>query len=274
MADADTLSIAELDALLRFHVDAGADEVLADAPVDRFAAPAQKVSAIPRATQPAQSQARAQTPPVAQKPVVIPDGSVIDEARRIAQATGDLDALKSAIASFDGCNLKNTARNLAFEGGTRGAHIMLVGGAASRDDDATGVPFSGLDGILLKNMLSAIGIDAGTQTYHGLCVPWAPPGGGPPTPLHLNIMRSFLERQIELAKPDVLIVMGNVAARHLLDQKQTVLKLRGQWFDATIGGWNGATTVMHEPSYLREQPAAKRATWLDLLALKNRLTQG
>ncbi|MEM1375930.1 MAG: uracil-DNA glycosylase [Pseudomonadota bacterium] len=268
MHSADQMSIAELDALLRFHADAGANEVLADAPFDRFAQ--QPKPATPNPKRPV-TPAPIKTPPPT---VVVPDSSVIESASQIAQASSNLDTLREAVANFEGCNLRNTARNLAFESGTRGSQIMLVGGAASRDDDATGVPFSGLDGILLKNMFAAIGIDAATQTYQGLSVPWAPPGGGPPTPLHLNVMRPFIVRQIELARPEILVVMGNVAARHLVDDRSTVLKMRGQWTDMQIDGWSGPTTVMHDPNHLRENPNAKRATWLDLLALKKRLTQG
>ncbi|MEO1749402.1 MAG: uracil-DNA glycosylase family protein, partial [Pseudomonadota bacterium] len=124
----------------------------------------------------------------------------------------------------------------------------------------------------LKNMFAAIGLDTATETYQALCVPWAPPGGGPPTPIHLNILKPFIARQIELAAPEHLIIMGNVAAKHLVDPKQMILKLRGQTFDRSFGQWSGSAWVMHEPSYLRDQPSAKRATWLDLRALKNQLT--
>ncbi|MEO1746405.1 MAG: uracil-DNA glycosylase [Pseudomonadota bacterium] len=204
---------------------------------------------------------------------VVPDETVFAEAHQRAASATNLDGLRAALEAFDGCNLKHTARNLAFEGGMRTADIMLVGGAASRDDDETGVPFSGLDGILLRNMFAAIGIDAATQTYQAMCVPWAPPGGGPPTPLHLKLCAPFIARQIALARPKCLVLLGNVAARHMLSEtKRTILQLRGQWLARDFGSGETTILVMHDPDFLRRQPSAKRQTWFDLLALQKRLT--
>ncbi|MEL6201371.1 MAG: uracil-DNA glycosylase [Pseudomonadota bacterium] len=270
MSNVEHLSATELDALLRFYADAGADEVMGVEPVDRFAAKE-------TASKPAPQRTISSSPPspvLAQKAAVVPDQSVADAATHLAAQANDLERLRDALSGFDGCNLKATARNLAFEGGRRDADIMIVGGAATRDDDANGVPFSGPDGVLLKNMFAAIDLDIVDQTYQALCVPWAPPGGGPPTPIHLNILKPFIIRQIELAAPKHLIIMGNVAAKHLIDPKRMILKLRGQNFDLSFGDWNGIALVMHEPSYLREQPSAKRVTWHDLLAFKKQLTPG
>ena len=208
MSDVEHLSAAELDALLRFYADAGADETLGAAPVDRFAAKATAPKPAPQR----QSRSSPPSPAPAQKAAVIPDQSVADAARHLGAQANDLDHLRDAISGFDGCNLKATARNLAFEGGRRDADIMIVGGAATREDDASGIPFSGPDGTLLKNMFAAIDLDSTTQTYQALCVPWAPPGGGPPTPIHLSILKPFITRQIELADPKHLIIMCIVAA--------------------------------------------------------------
>ncbi|MEN0000514.1 MAG: uracil-DNA glycosylase family protein [Pseudomonadota bacterium] len=268
MPDIQSLSLAELEALLRFHHDAGADEVLTDTPVNRFAQSAPQA----KPTQKRETPSPAPVPSQPAKPAVIPDQNVVADATTIARQAKNLDELRASIEAFDGCNLKNTARNLAFEGGNRAADIMIVAGAPSRDDDTSGMALSGADGVLLTNMFNAIGVDLKQDTYQGLCVPWAPPGGGPPTPLHLRTMRPFIERQIELKTPSVLVVLGNVAAQHLLDPKQTILKLRGQWFDFRAGDLATKAFAMHEPAYLRQHASAKRTTWHDLLALKKQLT--
>ncbi|MEO0545161.1 MAG: uracil-DNA glycosylase [Pseudomonadota bacterium] len=269
MSSPDPFSADDIEAILRFHADAGADELLADQPIDRFAA---------RAPSPTKKVNKALPPssgimPSAPKTAVIPNQSVIEEAQQLASQAKTLDELRNALADFDGCNLKGMARNLAFEGGNQLASLMIVGGAASRDDDASGIAFSGPDGILLKNMFAAIDVDVEKQAYMALCVPWAPPGGGPPTPIHLNILRPFIARQIELANPQHLVILGNVAAKHLVDPNQMILKMRGNYFDLSFGTWKKPAMVMHEPAYLREQPSAKRVTWHDLLGFKKQLTQ-
>lgn len=270
MTNAAPLTANELDALLRFYADGGADEALGDEPIDRFATKNERPRQ--RSLKAKTAQAAPPATPAVPKSAVIPDKGVAENAGRLAAQAANLDQLREVLAGFDGCNLKATSRHLAFEGGDRQADLMIVGGAATRDDDARGAPFSGPDGVLLKNMMAAIGLDSQTQTYQALCVPWAPPGGGPPTPIHLSILKPFVMRQIELAAPRHLLIMGNIAAKHLVDPKQMILRLRGQKFDVSFGQWNGSALIMHEPSYLRDQPSAKRATWHDLLALKKQLT--
>lgn len=270
---------AELEQLLRFYADSGLDFALDAEPSDRFAAPAEPSR--PAATQvpaPSAPSPEMATPPVAApansaQPARIPDDQAVELAQRTAAAAGDLDALRAGVEAFDGCNLKRSARSTIFEGGTRGAELMLIGAAPSRDDDKNGEAFSGIDGILLGKMLAAIGVDKQTDIYAGFCVPWTVPGGERPTALHMKICAPLLHRQIALARPRAIVALGNAASQHLLTSKETITKLRGTWAEADFGAGPVPITALFDPAFLQRQPSFKRMAWLDLLALKKRLTQ-
>ncbi len=201
--------------------------------------------------------------------VTLPTQEVVEQAIASAQSAKNLDELKQVVENFEGCNLKRSARSTVFEGGRRGAKIMLVGGCPSRDDDISGTALSGADGLLLEKMLAAIGLSRTEDVYHGFCVPWSPPGGSAPTPLHLDICAPFHAKQIELAEPEMVIVMGNVAARHVFQSRQTVVQLRGKW--TTLPNFGIEAMAMFDPAMLRAQPRLKRSAWLDLLAIKAKL---
>ncbi|MEM8540004.1 MAG: uracil-DNA glycosylase [Pseudomonadota bacterium] len=201
--------------------------------------------------------------------VTLPSDEVVANAVSLATAAQDLDALKVSVETFEGCNLKRSARSTVFEGGKRGARLMLISGCPSRDDDVSGTALSGADGILLEKMLAAIGLSRHEDVYHGFCVPWSPPGGSAPTPLHLEICAPFLAKQIQLAAPEIVIVMGNIAARHVFQSKQTVVQLRGKWTNLPNFGIDAM--AMLDPAMLRSQPRMKRGAWSDLLAIKSRL---
>lgn len=284
------MSREEISSLLRFYQDSGLDFPISDAAINRFdteesnssiaASPDEAVRAANPTSHPHEPDAiemdprkrKEETPLPIAKPatnVTIPSDEVIDQAVEIAAAAGDLDALKSAMESFDGCNLKRSARSTVFEGGNRGANLMLIGGCPSRDDDVSGAAFSGADGLMLEKMLAAIGLSRSQDVYQGFCVPWSPPGGSAPTPLHLEICAPFLARQIALASPKFIVVMGNVAARHVLQSRQTIAQLRGKW--TTLPNFGIEAIAMFDPAMLRAQPRMKRAAWMDLLAIKAKL---
>ena len=266
MTQAAPISRDQLEQLLRFYAESGLDVALETEPQDRFAQ-----SKTPPAS-PKHPPAQA-TPPVAPATpaAVVPDAQAIALAETIAAEAPDLEALKTAVEAFEACNLKRSARHTLLEGGRRGAKVMLIGAAPSRDDDKNGAALSGLDGLLLEKMLAAIGLDRNSDIYCGFCVPWAVPGGERPTPLHLKICAPFLRRQIALAEPRMLVCLGNAAAQHVFDTRDTIMRLRGTWRDMPSEGRNVAATALFEPAFLREQPRLKRLAWLDLLAIKQKL---
>ena len=158
----------------------------------------------------------------------MPDEGQIALARQRAATAATLDELRQQMAEFDGCNLKFTAKNLVFADGNPEADVMLVGEAPGRDEDLEGLPFVGRSGQLLDRMLAAIGLDR-QSVYIANVIPWRPPGNRTPTPQETEICRPFIERQIELANPKVLVTLGGPSAKLLLNTTEGVLRLRGNW---------------------------------------------
>ncbi len=270
---------AALANLLRWYVEAGADEALGDAPVDRLAAPP-PAEAVAREAPAA--PARSPAPPPARPAMPSPAGPVSDDRQLIAEADSlaagadTLEALREAMSRFNGCPLKATAKNLVFADGNPAARVMFVGEAPGRDEDIQGLPFVGRAGQLLDRMLAAIGLDR-TSAYIANVLPWRPPGNRTPTPAEIAMCRPFILRHIELTGPEFLVFLGGVSAKELFGTTTGITKLRGQWRDfdpSLIGGPAGrvipALATLH-PAYLLRQPAQKRLAWQDLLSLKERL---
>ena len=111
---------------------------------------------------------------------------------------------------------------------------MFVGEAPGRDEDIEGLPFVGRSGKLLDRMLAAIGLDR-TSVYIANIVPWRPPGNRTPTPQETAICLPFIQRQIELVDPDILVCLGNPSTQTLLGTKDGITKTRGRWFKFNTG---------------------------------------
>lgn len=270
--------------LLSFYAEAGYDEALEESPINRFAEAARaaprRVAAhsAPAAAAPAQSprepapaRPAAAAPPSPQPKAAVPDGEQAQRARALAHQAKSLDELREIMAAFDGCNLKFTAKNLVFADGNPQADLMLVGEAPGRDEDVEGLPFVGRSGRLLDLMLAAIGRDR-TGAYIANVVPWRPPGNRDPSPLETEICRPFIERQIELAAPRVLVTLGNPATKLLLRAQVGIVRMRGKWTTyATSSGSEIAAMPMLHPASLLRNPSQKRLAWRDFLAVKARL---
>src|SRR5206468_4326164 len=126
------------------------------------------------------------------------------------------------LEQFEGCGLKATAKSLCFYRGAAQARLMLVGDAPGREDDLAGLPFSGPAGDMLVKMLRAIGVDP-NSCHITTSVYWRPPGNRHPTPHELDVCQPFLERQIELVSPDVLVLLGSSAARQVMDVSDGIM---------------------------------------------------
>lgn len=277
----------DLRELLRFYAEAGVDEALDEAPRDRFAefAAQQNRQAAPTggAPQPAPSpaggprgdgagaRAAAQPARPAAPAIAVPDEGQVLLARELAERAGTLEELRAAMASFEGCNLRHTAKSLVFADGNPAGALMLVGEAPGRDEDIEGLPFVGRSGQLLDRMLAAIGIDR-TNAYIANVIPWRPPGNRTPTPQETEICRPFVERQIELAEPKVLVALGGPSAKVLIGTPEGIMKLRGTWrVHRTRTGREIPVMPTLHPAYLLRNPAHKRLAWRDLLEIKARL---
>ena len=188
-------------------------------------------------------------------------------ARAFARQANGLDELAARLARFEGCTLKATAKNLCFYRGLSRARVMLIGEAPGREEDLAGKPFVGRAGQLLDKMLAAIGL--GEEHAHITnIVYWRPPGNRTPTPQEAQVCRPFLERQIELVAPELLVLLGGAAAKHLLGATEGIMRLRGTLRVVSIAGRRIPAVATLHPAYLLRTPSAKRLAWRDLLLVK------
>ena len=193
-------------------------------------------------------------------------------AREAAASARTLDELRAILESFEGCNLRNTATNLVFADGNPEGRVMIIGEAPGRDEDLQGVPFVGRSGQLLDRMLAAIGLDR-SKVYIANTVPWRPPGNRTPTPQETEICRPFIERQVALADPDILVLTGGAAAKQMLQTTEGILRLRGKWQPFHNGNREIRALATLHPAYLLRRPLEKRLAWRDMLALKRALDE-
>ncbi|NNU79681.1 uracil-DNA glycosylase [Halovulum dunhuangense] len=243
-------------AALAWQLEAGVDECIEETPVDRYAA---------------KPQAPVATAAPTARPVAS-ETAPSEAAAAIAARCGTLDELRLAMDAFEGCALKKGARNLVFADGLPGARVMIVGEAPGREEDMQGKPFVGQSGQLLDRMFACIGLsrqatDPGAALYITNTLPWRPPGNRDPSTDELAMMLPFLHRHVALAAPEVIVVMGNTAAKSLLQTKEGITRLRGNWGSAL----GHPVLPMFHPAALLRDPLKKRAAWADLLALKARL---
>ena len=204
-------------------------------------------------------------------PATPPDAASM-AAREAARKAPDLTALETALKGFDGCGLKATAKNLCFYRGSPTARLMIVGEAPGSDEDRAGKPFVGRSGQLLDKMLAAIGLTE-ADVHITNTVYWRPPGNRTPTPQETLVCRPFLDRQIELVAPDVILTLGGPATAAILGATDGILKVRGKWREVTAGGAKVRVMPSLHPAYLLRTPAAKRQAWRDLLAIKMALAE-
>ncbi|WP_306149980.1 MULTISPECIES: uracil-DNA glycosylase family protein [unclassified Roseibium] len=294
-----------LEALLDFYLASGVDASLGEEVVDWFQlsevqAKARQQIATPQAgaqpvapgqgssqqvrQMPQQHQSPSQPGPAPAAPVVgagprsptdhgaIPDQAVISMAREQASSTGSLADLRACLEAFDGCNLKRTAKSLVFADGNPNARVMFIGEAPGRDEDLQGKPFVGRSGQLLDRMLKAIGLDR-SQVYIANTVPWRPPGNRTPTPQETEICRPFIQRQIELVNPDVVVFLGAASAKTLLGVQDGIRKMRGRWMTYPVAGRQVAALATYHPAYLLRSPLEKRLSWRDFLSVKSKLSE-
>ncbi|MBO0905341.1 uracil-DNA glycosylase [Jiella sonneratiae] len=293
-------------ALLAFYREAGIEALLVDSPRDRFAEtaaeserraekarpetpPREKRTQRPDDTRGASADAAPRTsrasfespgaggvePAFPLNRVAIPDEVAVADARERARSAASLDELRGLLEAFDGCSLKITAKTTVFGDGPERAELMLIGEAPGRDEDLAGVPFVGRSGRLLNRMLEAIGLERENVRVTNT-VPWRPPGNRPPTPAETQVCLPFVQRQIELVAPKIVVCLGSPSAKAILGSTEGILRIRGTWqsysFDLLPEATIPAIAMLH-PAYLLRQPAQKRLAWHDLLALKAKLAE-
>jgi len=174
----------------------------------------------------------------------------------------DWEALKSCVEACHACSLHQTRTQTVFGVGNQNADLMIIGEAPGADEDRQGEPFVGRAGLLLNAMLKAIGLDR-NQVFIANILKCRPPGNRDPHVDEALCCEPFLQRQIELVKPRVILAVGRVAAQNLLKTDAAVGALRNR--EHVIGEANIPVVVTYHPAYLLRSPDQKGKAWQDLL---------
>ena len=260
---------------LAWLVEAGADESIQDSPSNRLMPDGvhgnePQTSSAPLDQREVSSNSD-RSPLISSSSVtMIPN---TEEAHLSAAASRNLDQLRLAVEAFDGCGLKRTAMNTVFADGNPRADLMLVGEAPGAEEDRKGLPFVGAAGHLLDRMLAAIDRDR-TSAYISNILFWRPPGNRNPTNEEIAVCLPFVQRHIALVRPRVLVLVGGIAAKTLLNRSEGITRLRGKWYKYCpddSGVPVDATAVFH-PAFLLRKGHQKRETWQDLISIRARLT--
>ncbi|MCH9647980.1 MAG: uracil-DNA glycosylase [Deltaproteobacteria bacterium] len=169
-------------------------------------------------------------------------------------------------AACQGCGLAESRQTVVFASGDPKAQLMLIGEGPGANEDREGLPFVGAAGQLLNRILEAIGLER-DNVYVANIVKCRPPGNRNPQPDEIAACSSFLERQIDLVQPKVLVALGRVAAHALLRSDQSLGRLRGSWYEVQ----GVPTRVTYHPAALLRNEDLKRPTWQDMQVVRDRL---
>jgi DNA polymerase len=260
MAEDRPLNREDMLSILEWYRAAGVDLAVGEEPVDRFnqRPPARVMPPqAPQADQPA--------------PMLALGGDPV-EARTLAAGAKTLDELEAILGAYDGCGLKLRATQLVFADGNPEAPIMLIGEAPGAEEDRQGKPFVGKSGQLLDRMLGAIGLDR-SKVYIANTVPWRPPGNRTPTPEEIALCLPFLQRQVELVAPRIVLTLGGPAMQTVFQTSNGIIKMRGKWSAVSIGNHAVQAMPTLHPAYLLRNPPAKQQAWRDLLSVKMKMVE-
>lgn len=186
-------------------------------------------------------------------------GVPASDTRAAAIAGMDWDALAAAVKACTACRLRAGCTQTVFGVGDRKAEWMVIGEGPGADEDRQGEPFVGRAGQLLNSMLTAVGLKR-EAVYIANIVKCRPPGNRDPAPDEAAACRPFLDRQIALIQPKLILALGRIAAQNLLDTQAPIGRLRGSVHD--LGGI--PVVVTYHPAYLLRSPGEKRKAWADL----------
>jgi DNA polymerase len=190
-----------------------------------------------------------------------------------------LEALAAACSACRRCGLAAGRQQVVVSRGHPAARLMVVGEGPGAQEDASGEPFVGRAGQLLDQMLGSVGIDSNRDAYIGNVVKCRPPENRKPSGAEMAACLPWLERQIALVDPGVILLAGATAMEGVLGVKGGITRLRGQWRQGHGGVLQGRWLMpIFHPSYLlrnpsRQQGSPKWLTWQDLQDVRRRLDQ-
>ena len=181
----------------------------------------------------------------------------------------DWDALKEAVRGCAACGLCKQRKQAVFGVGNESAPWLFVGEGPGADEDEQGEPFVGQAGKLLDSMLGAIGIARGREAYIANVVKCRPPGNRTPSAEEAAACAPFLDRQIELIQPRLIVALGKTAAIRLLGTEASLASLRGRVHD-----YKGTPVVVtYHPAYLLRSLPEKAKAWEDLVLARKTLAR-
>ena len=191
------------------------------------------------------------------------------DARAARIASLEFDALAPDIEACTACPLCRTRHRTVPGVGDAHARWLFVGEAPGADEDAKGEPFVGRAGRLLDNMLAALGLARGRDVYIANVLKCRPPGNRTPAPLEVAACLPYLDRQVALIAPALIVALGKVAAAALTGTEQSVGAMRGR-----VHRYRGvAMVVTYHPAYLLKSPTEKARAWEDLLFARRTLVE-
>ena len=188
---------------------------------------------------------------------------VIDKER-------ELNELRLRINSINNCNLKDGSKKIVLGDGNINSPIMLVGEAPGLEEDNMGQTFLGGTGDLLKKMLNAINIKK-ENIYTTYAVNFRPPEDRKPTSIEIKRYSQFLQNQVSIIKPKIIILMGSTAMESLTGLNSKISTERGKWKEVIVKNTSYKVIITFNPSYLLRAPENKKYSWEDLKKIKKKI---
>lgn len=180
----------------------------------------------------------------------------------------DWDSLKETCMACTNCDLCKTRKNVVFGVGNPSARILFVGEGPGEQEDKQGEPFVGPAGKLLDDMLSIIDLDR-TNVYIANIVKCRPPGNRDPEDWEQEACWPYLQKQIELIRPKIIVCLGRIAAKRLIHPDFRITRQHGTWTEAD-GIW---MTAIYHPSALLRDLSKRPETFRDLLSIRQKLSE-
>lgn len=182
----------------------------------------------------------------------------------------ELEKVKKRCENCQKCSLCKTRTNIVFSDGVPNNKLMLIGEAPGFYEDQKGLPFVGKAGQLLDKIFESVGLSRKNDVYICNTIKCRPPDNRDPLPEEKEACREYLDAQIEILKPQIILVCGRVALSSMLNTQSGITKVRGKWFD---GPNNSKMMPIFHPSYLlrndsREKGSPKWLMWQDIQEVK------
>jgi len=181
-----------------------------------------------------------------------------------------LQKIKEECLNCQKCSLCKTRTNIVFSDGIPNSKLMLIGEAPGYWEDQKGLPFVGKAGQLLDKIFECVGLSRKNDVYICNTIKCRPPENRNPLPEEKTACREFLDKQIEILKPKIILICGNIALNSMLPDEKGITKARGKWF---VGPYDSKMMPIFHPSYLlrndsREKGSPKWLTWQDIKEIK------